>query len=689
MSLEMMNVNAEANRFNPRPVTNYWTTRGFGVRYPSPFFDVAQQFLPDNVHQLMLWCRFYFLTQPILNVACQKMAEYPVTPIVWETEDNELRKVYKGVEDMLRFRQFQVEIGLDYNVYGNAFASVFFQLDKYLVCTKCKERYRASKNRSLYRWKGGRFVLHCSKCGFNGIAQQADVYPRNIRAARLVRWNPENVEIKHNEITGSSRYYYKLPRRVVNDVKLGDPETIETLPAQFLEAARTGRALVFHPDNFFHLKRPTIAQKDQGWGSPLLYPLLKDAFYLQVMKKAQESLLLEHVVPLRIVFPGPPTGGNDGPFGSYNLTNWKAKIDAEFSIWKRDHNYIPILPVNIGYQQVGGQARALILHQEFRIHAEQMLAGAGIPVEFVFGGLQWSSSNTSLRALENTFFGYNLDRHSLMRFVVDKISAHMQWPRCEFRFEKFRMADDLQRAMFFFQLNQANKLSDRRLLEELGEDHEVETLRMSEELQKSVDVQRKTQMATANIQGAAQVLQTQYQAKAQEIMMRSQAELQVEMQQEGLAQPAVDPNAQGGAAGAPPGGQPAAGGQPAEGGDQVAQGLPEGATAYAENAGAPNESKAPTALAGMESPLAVGAGGVDMRYVAQRTAAYMRTVKAEAGEQAMHRSMEELMLANPPLYQMVVPLMQTQGSQVNPTDPMRAPITPRAQQRPAGRTVAG
>ena len=24
-------------------------SRSFGVRYPSPFFDIAQQFLPDNV----------------------------------------------------------------------------------------------------------------------------------------------------------------------------------------------------------------------------------------------------------------------------------------------------------------------------------------------------------------------------------------------------------------------------------------------------------------------------------------------------------------------------------------------------------------------------------------------------------------------------------------------------------------
>jgi len=690
MSIGVLNVNAETSRLSPRPVTNYWTSRGFGVRYPSPFFDVAQQFLPDNVHQLMLWCRYYFLTQPVLNVACQKMAEYPVTPIIWETDDENLLRLHEQMESILRLRQFQVEVGLDYNVYGNAFCSVFFQLEKYLVCMNCKERHRASKSRGLYKWKNGRFQLRCSRCSHEGWAQEADVYPRNIRGARIIRWNPENIEIKHNEITGNTRYYYRLPRSVVNDVKLGDPDTIESLPFQFLEAARAGRALLFHPDNFFHMKRPTLAQKDQGWGSPLLYPLLKDAFYLQVMKKAQESLLLEHVVPLRVLFPGPTTGGNDGPFGAYNLQNWKAKVDAELSLWKRDHNYIPILPVNLGYQQIGGQAKALILHQEFRIHAEQMLAGAGIPVEFVFGGLQWSSSNTSLRALENTFLGYNIERFNLMRFIYSRVSGHMGYPQIPFRFEKFRMADDLQQSMFLFQMNQANKVSDRTLLESVGLDQDREVERLGSELKRTLSTQREMQLSSADVQGASQLRLSRYQAKAQEIMARAQAEVQMDLAADQAAA-GVDPAAAAG--GQQPGGDAKGGAKPpgAEGGQDAAQqtpGLPDGATAYDENAGAPNDAKGPTAMAGMESSLAAGQGGVDLRYVAQRAAAYLKTVGEEAGQQAMHREMEGLMTANPQMYQMVQQLMNDQGSQVNPMDPMKAPTTPRSgAQRPAGRTV--
>lgn len=646
--------------------------RGYGVRYPSPFFDVASQFLPTNMHELFRWCRYYFLTNPIINVACHKMAEYPVTPIVWESDNDGERKFWTQVEDVLRLRQFQVEVGLDYNCYGNSFSSVMFKLTKYLKCDHCGTRYRAEHNRSLYKWKNGRYFLKCPHCKHHGYATQVDTYVRNIRGARLVRWNPENIRIKHNEATGDDRYFYKLPRSIINDIKLGDPEVIEGLPFSFLEAARKGRHLVFNGDNFFHLRRPTIAQRDQGWGSPLIYPLLKDAYYLQIMKKAQESLLLEHVVPLRFIFPGPSTGGNEGPYSSYNLANWRAKVASEINIWRRDHNHIPILPVNIGFQQLGGNARALILHHEFRVHAEQMLAGAGIPVEFVFGGLQWSSSNTSLRGLENTFLGYNRDRLGLIRFIIKMISRHLDVPNIPVRFERFKMADDLQRSMFYFQLNQAQKISDRTLMEEVGIDLDKETTRMDSEMLRQLSNQRNMQLASAEVQGAASLVQARYQAKSQDLMMRAQMAAQMEVEQEQQAAAS----------------QGDAGNEAQQTGDVAQQqpGMPEGATAYAENADQPNQEAGPTAMSGLESPIGQGAGGVDITYLAQRAASYLREVRTTQGAGVMYKAMEKMSTENPMLYQLVVQLMNDSGSRVDPTQSASA-TTSRGTREPARQVV--
>lgn len=653
--MNLVGDSSSADRFNPRPLTSD-VGRGFGVRYPSPFFDIAQQYLPNNQHELHKWCRYYFLTNPIINAACSKMAEYPVTPLIYETADEEVRRLYEEVEDHLKLRAFQVEVGLDYFVYGNAFVSLFFPFEKYLVCTRCRARYRAATNRFRYKWRDGRFYLHNCTCGAEGYADQHDVYMRSFRQIRIVRWNPENIDIKYNEITGKCKYYFRLPKSVINDVKLGQCDEVESLPLEFLEAARLGKSLRFSEDNLYHLKRPTIAQQDQGWGTPLIMPLLKDAFYLQVMKKANEAILMENIVPLRMIFPGQSTGGNDNPYGAYNLTNWKRRVDDEINMWKRDHNYIPVLPVNIGFQQIGGQGRALLMFQEMRLLAEQMLAGAGIPVEFIFGGLQWSGSSTSLRALENMFLGYNKQRHELVNvFIMGKIAAFMQWPKIRSRFDKFRMADDLQRSMFYLQLNQAQKISDHRLMEEIGEDFDKETKLMGEEIKKQLLSNRRMTVATADIQGEAQLRTSRYQAKSQEIMMRAQAATQMDLQQ---AQ--VDP-----ATGAPPGQPPA--GQPSP--DQPAQ------------------MNMPTAMAGVSSPIQAGAGGVDLRVIAQQAASYLKTLKAEQGPEAMYQQLQSLQTSNNELYKLVIQLMNDSGSQVNPMDGLKNPAPAGTPQADPGRQI--
>jgi hypothetical protein len=450
------------------------------------------------------------------------------------------------------------------------------------------------------------------------------------------------------------------------------------------------------------------------------------------MKKAQESVLMEHIVPLRMIFPGQSTGGNDGPYGSYNLTNWKAKVDAEINTWKRDNNYIPVLPVNVGFQQFGGQAKALMMYQEMRMLSEQMLAGMGIPQEFIFGGLQWSGSNTSLRALENMLLGYNTQRKELIiDFVIKKIARFMKWPTIGAKFEKFKMADDLQRAMFYLQLNQAQKVSDRRLLEELQEDFDLENERMGEELKRQLQTNRKMQIATADIQGEAQLKQSRYQAKSQVLMQKAQQQAQEEAQQKQMEQqqaqqaqqppqdPSQDPQlhlqqlqtakeeakaeaAKHRAAKAEQDNKQenmeteqkametgnmkqfqSEGEQPADGAQQT-PGLPGDATAYDENASDPNRQSMP---AGMESTIQPGQGGVDLQYIAQRAVSYLRTVRQQSGEEGMYQELQKMQLENNQLYQLVIQLLDDRGAKENPLDAMQNP-NPTGQADP-GRQVTG
>lgn len=360
-----------------------------GVRYPSPFFDLATTYMPKNVKQLFHWCAYYYKTNPLINAVVTKMAEYPVTRVLVDEDDQSLKAKYEElIEHVLQIRKFQIEANLDYNCFGNSFISVSFPFDKYIICRNCGNTQKLSDMRPHYRWRNLKFELDCPRCGHNGKAKTHDYYVKDVHRISLVRWSPMNINVDFNHVTGRCSYYYKLPKPLKNDILLGKKPVLEQTPEVFIEAARKGKSAVMDPASIFHLKRPTIAEESQGWGTPMIMPVLKDVFYLQVLRKGQEAIAQEHIVPLRVIFP---QAGDalSSPYSTTNLGTWRERVEHEIARWRLDPNYIPVLPLPIGHQLIGGQGRAMVLHQELRVWAEHIVAGMGVPQEFVFGGLQY------------------------------------------------------------------------------------------------------------------------------------------------------------------------------------------------------------------------------------------------------------------------------------------------------------
>lgn len=493
-----------------------------GMNYPHPFFDVAHTYLPVTVKQLFRWCRYYFLTSPLINATVFKLSEYPITDIIIEHENSKVRARWEEYfQDHLRFRPFQIECGLDYHVYGNSFVSLAFPFHKYLKCAHCGLQERADKIRGLWTFTNLAFRLNCPKCGNTSDAIPQDFYYKDANKIQPVRWNCEHIEVTSNDITGDSTYFYTIPPAIRNDVVIGKKDIVENIPQVFIQALREKKGIVFAKDNFFHMKRPTLAQQDRGWGMPIILPVLKMSFYLQLMMKSQESILLEHITPLRILFPNTGSSSAD-PYTSISLQDWRDQVAQEIARWRHDQNYIPIMGIPIGNQTIGGDGRALLLTQEIQMWSEQILAGLGVPHELIFGGLTWSGSNVSLRMLENIFLGFILRHKHMANWMMKQVASYMDWPEATVRFKPFKMADDIQRKAYLLQLNMANKISDSTLLADVDLDQEKEDEIMVFETAKRLESTRKQQLAMAGVQGEAQVIMAKAQAKAQQTMAEAQ-----------------------------------------------------------------------------------------------------------------------------------------------------------------------
>jgi hypothetical protein len=498
--------------------------------YPSPFFDVAKNYMPRSIKETFDWCTYYQLTNPLISAVVNKLATYPITDLVYEEENQGVADLYREIfEDQFLLRTFLIEANLDRYTYGNCFISVAFPFTKILKCKNCSSEKPASE--SGYKWKGLQFYHTCAACNHHGPSTVRDEPVRAHKKIRLIRWNPKNITINYNEITGRSQYFYSMPRHMRNDITLGKPYVIESVPQAFIEAIKKKKTIMLESDKLFHSRRPSISRdpSDSGWGAPLILPVLKDIFFLQVLRKAQEAVALEHIVPMRVLFPQITTDGNN-PYAQINLQDWQKEVTLQVKKWRMDNNHIPVMPVPVGYQMIGGQGRSLLLHQELRIYNDQIIAGMGVPTGFFYGEAQYSGASVNLRALENEFLGNRQDMLRLVDFIKDRVAAFLDLPKIKLKFKPFKMADDIQRAQFDMNLANGGMISRRTFLESRDFNYESEQELIKKESDIYARSQREQTIKQTETQGEAMLVQTRYQVQSQFMQQSAQQQMQPQPQ---------------------------------------------------------------------------------------------------------------------------------------------------------------
>jgi hypothetical protein len=483
--------------------------------YPSPFFDIAQTYMPPTVKELFRWCAYFFYKDPMIGSVVTKIAEYPVTDFVYNADEKHVRDGWKELmEDTLDMKPFLIELGLDYFCYGNAFISINLPFVRWLQCTGCQTLFRLSDPSFEYKFRDFGFQITCAACGVNCTAKIIDKSLRDRSGINFVRWDPKNIDIHYNPITGRSKYRYKIPNKVQKAVQQGVREILVDIPEVFLQALKAKRDIALSDQNIFHFKRPTLAEADMGWGKPLIIHSMGRMFYLYVLRRAQEAIALQRIMPLEFIFP--QANAQQDPYQHVNLSSWQSTVQGEIRKWRTDPNYISVVAVPLGFERLGGDGRALLLGPEIEVTNKEITGGMGVPLEFVFGGLSWSGSSVSLRTLENHFLMY---RRLLLRFVnwvKNRLRLFLNLPDVEIGFTEFKMADDIQRKQIVIQLNAANKISDHTMLTELGFDYDDELKMIEKEAEQRNRIQAVTMKAQTEAQGEASIIQSKYQAKAQE-----------------------------------------------------------------------------------------------------------------------------------------------------------------------------
>ena len=435
--------------------------------YPAAFFDpIAMQTVADP-KMLIQWCRFFFEWHPIVNAAIQKMASSPITDFIYDTTDPKLRKNYEMVFETLNIRNAMLQMGLDYFVCGNSFLSTIMPFKRFFECPECK--FQSSVEAASFKPALRSISMVCNKCGATVKPVIRDVQTHDINSLRLIHWNPMEMAIDHDPILGKSDYYVGISADIKQGILRGDKKYIANYPQYFVDAVHQNKMLKLYPEKLLHLKRTGhSAALYKGWGQPVVSPVLKHLFHLLVLMRAQDALAIDQILPWTIISPA--QSGSTDPINDVNLSEWRSSMQKEYEQWKKDPTRKSFFPFPVQPQMIGGQAKALMVTPEISELMQQIIAGMGIPQEFVYGGLQWSGASVSLRMLENQMLNYRTMMQRVIDWIVQQVALYLGYPPISIRLQPFKMADDIAQKKLIYDMASAGVIARSTMLNQLMPD---------------------------------------------------------------------------------------------------------------------------------------------------------------------------------------------------------------------------
>lgn len=445
----------------------------------SPYFTVANQFLPRNLHDVIRWARYITLHSPVTTEVIRKLSTYPITEFIVDSENKDVLEVYSKIFKSFKLKRALHDIGFEYHTLGNVFVSIYYPIQRMLMCPHCKIEHSAKKA-SFIQFKDYKFVGTCPSCGNSATFLRKDTKSLNIEDMNIIKWDPLNISVNHNIITGEYEYYYRIPNEVKRKVQQGDKLFVNSVPWGFIEAIRNKQDFKFDKDSIYHMKNVSTGHMVDGISIPPLISQYNLVFYIATLRKANEAIATDFMTPMRVVFPTAQTGNSD-PVVALSMKNFVGHMQSNLQQHRMDPNHILIAPVPIGYQSISGEGKTLLVSQEIAQAEESLLLGMGVSRELLSGTTNWTSSTVGLRMLENTLRSYVDQVEELINWITSTTARYLGVDIRKITLSPFKLADDDNLRQVLLSLVNKGQASYSSLYESYGMDYEDELRRVRED----------------------------------------------------------------------------------------------------------------------------------------------------------------------------------------------------------------
>lgn len=472
----------------------------------SPLFDYLTAFVPRKLKDLFRLCEYLYFNCAQIYAVLQKFCTYPITDVVYSTSNEALKEKHKNFHDKtLKIKRQLIRAAIDKFVYGNAFFSLYVPFVRFLKCAACGHLTNAGSVDYKFKLKKMAFTYECANCKIVGDGEVVDrriVHPEHIA---IIRWDPKLMDIDYNPITGHSEYYWTIPRELKERISKGNKHLINTMPMAFLTALKDDKVFKFSEGQIFHMKMDAPAGIEAQWGFPPLSSTIKLFFFAAVLRKANEAIALDYIVPLRIISPKTATPNAD-PVLTLSLSRWAGEMKTSVKRWRRDPLHILWSPIPAEVTHLGGQARALMTLGEIQAAEDNIIAALGLPKEFIYGGFSAMGSGIQLRVLENQLLHQTSDLNDLLQWVTDKTAQMLSWETCPVELAPFKLIDDIEQKGLLINLNTGDPAGPWVSRTTLGEAFDIDLIKerklRKEEAIAEIRFQQELQVETSKLQNS-------------------------------------------------------------------------------------------------------------------------------------------------------------------------------------------
>ena len=530
----------------------------FRSRYKKhPLLSNFSEVLPSNIKDLFKWMEFITHNSPTAAAGIKKLSEVPVTNFRYsavgdksETTGTNPNSWKTIIEKSLKMKRVLLNVSYNTLVYGNCFVSVYSPIERRCTCLSCKNEwsllhlkgvkvsvrskthngYSPSEDTYIEKKYGDkknkqktdateslkkkqlksklRFDADCPKCKARREFSVTDVQIRSHRDTNVIVWDPNAIQLSSNQVSGKCSYFYTVPALMKDRIKKNDLDFLSTLPLAMIEAALTQKIFKFADGHIHHVKREVISGISTAWGMPALASAIPAFMTLMILRKANETIANDYMVPLRVAYPNQSGSGSD----IYNYmggSTFAENIRKMLHRWKLDPSAVQTAPFGLGVETILGDGKLLTLNQDIDQLESNIANSLGIPIEFIKGGLSYTAQGSSLRLLENQLEKVASSLEEVIEFVVGRLSSSLSKAPIVIEMVPFKIIDDMQEKAAILQLalQGQNSVSRGTVLEMFNMDAVAEKKRIEEDqkddVKSQVDMQRYTQEVSSSIEEQA------------------------------------------------------------------------------------------------------------------------------------------------------------------------------------------